>query len=654
MASNVFDLTDVWNGPSTVFYAIKMNVSFSAAAAGSKILELQRDGVSQFSVDPSQGVLVGSPTGDVKGPGTINAAGYYANGQLINGTVTINGSPTAGQIARWFSPTVIEGVSASALGFQPLDGDLTSLAAASAIGTFYYRRAANDWQPVAFGANIAFDPVTGTLSSTGGGGGGGGDISGVGTPVINQFALWAGTTTIKGVDIGAGLVLSGGTSVIVDWNNVALIGVPTAPTAAPATNTTQIATTAFVKSQNYLTATDISGLAPIASPTFTGDPKAPTPATADNDTSIATTAYVKANLALVSGGATISDAPPASPSQGALWWESDTGTLFLNYNDGTSTQWIAIAGGTTQVVSTAFGPPQGRLTLQSGVSVMTTTQSGKTQLFYTPHVGTSIPIYDGTIFTMKAFGEISCLTTDTAKNPAAIGNSKINDWFVWDDAGTIRLGHGPDWTSDSARSAGTALAKINGIWVNAVGITNGPAAQRGTYVGTTRSGGSATLAHIFNVEGAAGFYGVWNAYNRVLTGGMTTHTVISWAISGTTIRAKANDNAASVAFVCGLQEDMATMVNFPGLMSNSPTDGTTLIAGIGVDSTTAFSGITLQGPSTTVQGGAFAVVREYYSFGFHTWWCLEATNGTNTVTVYSNLTGPPARASSGHTFSFMM
>lgn len=35
-------------------------------------------------------------------------------------------------------------------------------------------------------------------------------------------------------------------------------------------------------------------VAPLASPTFTGDPKAPTPATADNDTSIATTAFVKA------------------------------------------------------------------------------------------------------------------------------------------------------------------------------------------------------------------------------------------------------------------------------------------------------------------------------------------------------------------------
>ena len=39
-----------------------------------------------------------------------------------------------------------------------------------------------------------------------------------------------------------------------------------------------------------------AGLAPIASPTFTGNPAAPTPALGDNDTSIATTAFVQGTL----------------------------------------------------------------------------------------------------------------------------------------------------------------------------------------------------------------------------------------------------------------------------------------------------------------------------------------------------------------------
>jgi hypothetical protein len=40
---------------------------------------------------------------------------------------------------------------------------------------------------------------------------------------------------------------------------------------------------------------NLTGYAPIASPTFTGDPKAPTPAQFDTDTSLATTAFVKSS-----------------------------------------------------------------------------------------------------------------------------------------------------------------------------------------------------------------------------------------------------------------------------------------------------------------------------------------------------------------------
>ncbi|HEY8097248.1 MAG TPA: pyocin knob domain-containing protein, partial [Methylobacter sp.] len=42
------------------------------------------------------------------------------------------------------------------------------------------------------------------------------------------------------------------------------------------------------------------------------------------------------------GGAsvTISDTPPASPTAGNLWWESDTGNLYIYYNDGNSSQWV--------------------------------------------------------------------------------------------------------------------------------------------------------------------------------------------------------------------------------------------------------------------------------------------------------------------------
>lgn len=38
----------------------------------------------------------------------------------------------------------------------------------------------------------------------------------------------------------------------------------------------------------------------------------------------------------------ISDTPPTDPDDGALWWESDTGVLYIYYNDGSSKQWVGI------------------------------------------------------------------------------------------------------------------------------------------------------------------------------------------------------------------------------------------------------------------------------------------------------------------------
>ena len=68
-------------------------------------------------------------------------------------------------------------------------------------------------------------------------------------------------------------------------------GIPAAPTAATATNSTQIATTAFTQ------AAIVAGVvakAPIDAPTFTGVPAAPTAAAGTNTTQLATTAFVQA------------------------------------------------------------------------------------------------------------------------------------------------------------------------------------------------------------------------------------------------------------------------------------------------------------------------------------------------------------------------
>ena len=73
----------------------------------------------------------------------------------------------------------------------------------------------------------------------------------------------------------------------------ALTGTPTAPTAAVDTNTTQIATTAYVIGQGYLkSATAASTYAPIASPTFTGTVTIPTLSLTQADTATAASHYI--------------------------------------------------------------------------------------------------------------------------------------------------------------------------------------------------------------------------------------------------------------------------------------------------------------------------------------------------------------------------
>ncbi len=94
----------------------------------------------------------------------------------------------------------------------------------------------------------------------------------------------------------------------------AFTGTPTVPTAAAGTNTTQAASTAFVKTavdnakitvdsalsasstnpvQNKVINTALAAKAPLASPALTGTPTAPTAAAGTNTTQLATTAFVK-------------------------------------------------------------------------------------------------------------------------------------------------------------------------------------------------------------------------------------------------------------------------------------------------------------------------------------------------------------------------
>jgi hypothetical protein len=259
---------------------------------------------------------------------------------------------------------------------------------------------------------------------------------------------------------------------------------------------------------------------------------------------------------------------------------------------------ISVTNGTGSITIAATGTsgipgtPCGRLTLTSATPVMTSTVSGATTIYFTPYLGNTVPIYDGSTFTATAFTELSVATTDTTKSPAAIGASKVNDWFVWNDSGTIRVGHGPDWTSDTARSAGTALVLVNGIYLNNASITNGPAASRGTYVGTTRSNASSQLDWILGGDandGSPASLFVWNMYHRKLVANQIRDTRADHNYTTAAWRAWNNVANMRVTYVVGLAED-AIKAEMSGVCTTT-TNNRALGVGVGIDQTTAANGL---------------------------------------------------------------
>ena len=317
-----------------------------------------------------------------------------------------------------------------------------------------------------------------------------------------------------------------------------------------------------------------------------------------------------------------------------------TGTNTIYYRSAANT-WtpVTIGGNLTfssgVLNSVTVAAPQGRLTLATATPVMTTTQSAKTTIFYTPYLGAQLPIFDGSTMNMTTFSELSVATTDTTKSPAAIGADKINDWFVWNDSGTIRIGHGPDWTSDTVRSAGTALTMVNGIYLNNASITNGPAASRGTYVGTTRSNASSQLDWIFGAtaaNGTAARFGVWNANNRVRVGTTIADSTDSWTYTTASWRAANNSATMRASFITGLTEDNIQAIYS---MQATGTGGVNAAIGLGLDSTTAFSGTTGIAGGSTFNGNLVAIYNNMHG-GWHFISAIEYASGA-TATFYGDV-----------------
>jgi hypothetical protein len=97
-----------------------------------------------------------------------------------------------------------------------------------------------------------------------------------------------------------------------------------------------------------------------------------------------------------------------------------------------------------------------RLTLETGVPVSTTDQTGKTTVYLTPVTGTRLALYNGT-----AWGLYS-LAADKSVALGTLTSDKFYDVFAYDSSGTVTLELSAAWTNDTTRA--DALTTQEASW----------------------------------------------------------------------------------------------------------------------------------------------------------------------------------------------
>lgn len=313
----------------------------------------------------------------------------------------------------------------------------------------------------------------------------------------------------------------------------------------------------------------------------------------------------------VSGGSPIAIVTDTSSGPAALsGGEIGPGNAPMITYDAVNGEFHLVNPASTSSTSTtsSLTPPQGYLNLvgqASGDVVQGASDViGVGTIFYSPFVGNTIPIWNGSVFKSVVFSELTATLTS-----AGSSSNAIQDECVFSNNGVPTLVTGPAWTTATAGAgsrgtgAGSAqITRVQGIWVNANSIVgyNGLSsytipANQCTYVGSISIDGTAGQVSAYRTWGQSRKFGIWNAYNRqsiVMQAGDSTS---SWNYLTNTIRASNNNAANSITTFTGLPEEQINIAfNQYVIGGTTSSGGTSIIAdwqtGIGWNSVSAFSG----------------------------------------------------------------
>jgi Pectate lyase superfamily protein len=256
--------------------------------------------------------------------------------------------------------------------YQPLDADLTALAALTGTNAIYYRSAANTWAAVTVGANLTF--TGGVLAATAASGAPLDSPTFTGNPTAPTPTVGDNDTSIATTAF-VNTAMSGKADASALTNYQPLDADLTALAALTGTNAIYYRSAAntwaavTIGTNLNFTAGVLSAPAigaSLDSPVFTGDPRAPTPVAGDNDTSIATTAFVQAALGIGGTGIGIGTVTGGTLSRSNADRFPEYGVNIRDFG--------AVADGTTDVV----------LNIQAAIDFMFTSVSTRCAVYVPP------------------------------------------------------------------------------------------------------------------------------------------------------------------------------------------------------------------------------------------------------------------------------
>lgn len=291
-----------------------------------------------------------------------------------------------------------------------------------------------------------------------------------------------------------------------------------------------------------------------------------------------------------------------------------------------------------------FVVPGGRLTLTTGVAVLTTEVLAAATIYYTPYLHDLVPYFDGSKWFTGEPGEVSLALDSTNAL-----SGKSHDVFFFNDSGTRRTGYGPAWSTDTARGTGagtTELQRLNGVLTNKVTITLryssiatvSVSANQATYLGTFRASANGQTQFSFGGSPSAGgteakFY-LWNMYNRVSAVGLGRNSNDSWTYSAVAWRSADGSDTMRCSMVRGMDEDAVEAKYHGACLTGAGVFGST---GIGVDSTTAFSGVTGSDLVAPVRQSCIGAWSGLPGLGFHFIQAIEHVDSVAGATFYGDL-----------------